>query len=319
MSVKFTRTTMYMVTMLLVAILMATFLPAVRDVAAAPVALDAAALDAYDQGFTYQGTLNDGGTPASGLYDFRFEVLAEGNIVGADVVVEDVEVTDGLFSTTVPVTGLGIWNGQVRFLRISVRADGESDFVTIGEPTEIQPAPYAFHARQASSAVEADTATTLANPGPTVIQVSAFDMIQSDGNTTLAFAAKATGRLEVTRVGAPAAFTTFAYVPVDVPAQVIGFDQRLSALTFCYSGDVDGGIGVLAGIEQAQVRQVSGFGSSTLLGEVFPSPLTDTDACQTITATTPQQVNGSLWIRFQITASAVPLEFGEIQLTFVSE
>ena len=290
-----------------------------RNADAAGLLLTGGGASAFDAGFTYQGVLTDGGGPATGLYDFRFELLAEGGLVGAEYGAENVQVTNGLFSTTVAITGSGMWNGQRRFLRIAARADGESDFVVIGLPVEVQPTPYAFYARQAGSALTADeagVAAALTGGKTTEIQVGTFDMAESDGATTLTFATKATGHLEVKR---PAGVgTAFVYIPVDLPAQILGMPQKLTALSFCYTGAADNTVGVLAGIEEAGVRQVNQMTASTLLAATYTPRLAATDACVTVNAGAPVVVDGSLWVRFKITASPVALEFGEIKLTFTN-
>ncbi len=284
---------------------------------ASPLTLNTEALTAYDAGFTYQGTLTDNGAAANGVYDFRFELLADGGAVGAEYVADNVTVTDGLFATTVAITGDGMWNGQRRFLRVAARADGEADFVTIGEPTEIQPAPYAFHARQAGRAAEADVATTLANVGPTVVEVGAFNMFQGGTSETMDFAARGSGMMEVT-YGAGTE-VGFVYLPVDVPNQVLGFEQKLAALHFCYSGAADNGIGPLAGIDVVQIRQVDKFNQTTLLDQQYGSYQTKENECINLTLDNPATVNGSVWIMFRVIVSNVPLEFGEVKLTFVSQ
>ncbi len=301
----------------LVSALVAAGLAAATGAEAAPLALNADALTAYESGFTYQGTLTDNGAAANGLYDFRFELLADGGAVGAEYVADNVTVTDGLFATTVAITGNGMWNGQRRFLRVAARADGEADFVTIGEPTEIQPAPYAFHARQAGRAAEADVATTLANVGPTVVQVGTFNMFQGGTSDTMDFAARGTGMMEVT-YGAGTE-VGFVYLPVDVPNQVLGFEQKLAALHFCYSGAADNGIGPLAGIDVVQIRQVDKFNQTTLLDQQYGSYQTNENECINLTLDNPATVNGSVWIMFRVIVSNVPLEFGEVKLTFVNQ
>jgi hypothetical protein len=286
---------------------------------AAGLALTADSASAFNTGFSYQGLLTDGSGAANGLYDFRFELLAEGDLVGAEYIAENVQVTNGLFSTTVAITGSGIWNGQRRFLRVAARADGETDFVVIGAPVEIQPTPYAFYARQANSALTADEAAVaagLTSGKTTEIQVGTFAMAESDGANTLAFATKATGHLEVKR---PAGVgSAFVYIPVDVPAQILGMPQKLTMMSFCYSGAADNAVGVLAGIEEAGVRQVNQMAVSTLLAATYTPRLSATDACVNVNAEAPVAVDGSLWVRFKITASPVALEFGEIKLTFTN-
>jgi len=293
--------------------------PTAQPLAAAELLLDASAAPAFDMGFTYQGMLTDGGKPANGRYDFRFQLLAEGGIVGQEYSAEDVQVTDGLFSTTVGITGAGMWNGQRRFLAVAARADGETDYVVIGDPVEVQPAPYAFYARQAAAAAmagTAQTAATLQSGQATVVQVATFAMAESDGTSTLTFAAKGTGRLEVKRPSG--AGDAFVFIPVDVPSQLLGMNQKLSALSFCYNGHADNTLGTLAGIQEAGVRQINQLTVSALLAATYNSPLNADDTCVTINATTPVAVDGSLWVRFKITASPVALEFGEIKLTFTN-
>jgi len=56
---------------------------------------------ALSTGFTYQGRLTDGGTPADGAYDFQFNLYAAavgGAALTSPVTLEDVTVTDGLFT-----------------------------------------------------------------------------------------------------------------------------------------------------------------------------------------------------------------------------
>ena len=239
---------------------------------AAGLALTADSASAFNTGFSYQGLLTDGSGAANGLYDFRFELLAEGGLVGAEYIAENVQVTNGLFSTTVAITGSGIWNGQRRFLRVAARADGETDFVVIGAPVEIQPTPYAFYARQANSALTADEAAVaagLTSGKTTEIQVGTFAMAESDGANTLTFATKATGHLEVKRPAG--AGSAFVYIPVDVPAQILGMPQKLTMMSFCYSGAADNAVGVLAGIEEAGVRQVNQMAVSTVGRHLHPT------------------------------------------------
>ncbi|NJN82053.1 MAG: hypothetical protein HC802_07065 [Caldilineaceae bacterium] len=70
---------------------------------AMPSLQDAAAVDAQiGTAFTYQGTLNDNGSPANGSYDFQFilyEASRGGAQVGPTVDVDDVDVQDGRFTT----------------------------------------------------------------------------------------------------------------------------------------------------------------------------------------------------------------------------
>ena len=58
--------------------------------------------------FTYQGRLNDGGSPAGGIYDLRFTIydsLASGTGVAGPLTNSATGVTNGLFTVTLDFVG----------------------------------------------------------------------------------------------------------------------------------------------------------------------------------------------------------------------
>ncbi len=79
---------------------------------------------------TYQGRLEDGGSPVTGQVDLRFTLYdapAAGNVVGATVIFDGqggndlpVVVTDGLF-TAAPDFGANVFDGTALWLQIEVR------------------------------------------------------------------------------------------------------------------------------------------------------------------------------------------------------
>src|SRR5688572_23903588 len=74
----------------------------------------------------YQGRLNDGARPATGLYDFTFKVFdveAGGGALAGTVVRNAVPVTNGVFSVSLDF-GAGVFAGAARWLEISVRTNG---------------------------------------------------------------------------------------------------------------------------------------------------------------------------------------------------
>ncbi len=97
-------------------------------------------------GITYQGYLDDGGSPANGTYDFQFvlfDALTDGAQVGSIVTADDVVVADGRFSALLDFGG-GVFDGNRRFLEISVRPGAETGAYTPLSPRqELTPAPYA--------------------------------------------------------------------------------------------------------------------------------------------------------------------------------
>ena len=86
-----------------------------------------AADQAYEPtAFTYQGRLTDGGVPADGLYDFKFELYDA--VEGIDpplatVILEDVPVTQGFFTEKL-YFGEGVFDGNARWLAIGGRQNG---------------------------------------------------------------------------------------------------------------------------------------------------------------------------------------------------
>lgn len=81
---------------------------------------------AQGSAFTYQGRLNDGGTPANGSYVFR-SWLDDGNggPVGSPIITPPVDVSNGLFTVTLDF-GSGIFTNGNRRLGIAVHTNDNS-------------------------------------------------------------------------------------------------------------------------------------------------------------------------------------------------
>jgi hypothetical protein len=98
--------------------------------------------------FTYQGSLTDGGVPATGNYDFEFSLYnAEslGTQVGSTVPKGNVPVTDGLF--TVQLDFGGVFDGTALWLQIGVAPGGSPGPYTPLTPRQALTAtPYAIYA-----------------------------------------------------------------------------------------------------------------------------------------------------------------------------
>lgn len=81
--------------------------------------------------FTYQGHLEDGGSPASGPYDFLFRLFDQpenGVLIASTAVIEDVTLADGLFTITVDF-GANAFTGEARFLEVAVRPGARAEGV----------------------------------------------------------------------------------------------------------------------------------------------------------------------------------------------
>jgi len=100
-------------------------------------------------GFTYQGKLDNNNAPADGPYDIQFrlyDAAAGGFQVGFILTVEDLQVNDGLFTTTLDFGGLA-FGGNARWLEISIRPGASVGAYTTLTPRQpLTVAPYALYA-----------------------------------------------------------------------------------------------------------------------------------------------------------------------------
>lgn len=131
--------------------------------------------------FTYQGSLEFSGAPASGAHDFRFS-LWDFSVFGTRIgpVLDydtgagglgTLNVTDGLFSVSLDF-GAGAFPGSERWLQIAVRPHDPSDtapYTVLTPRVELKPVPYALFTPQAR------TAHTLSGPGGSPVDVVTAD------------------------------------------------------------------------------------------------------------------------------------------------
>lgn len=102
--------------------------------------------------WTYQGRLMDGNSQADGEYDFQFKLfddpnVVDGNQVGSDVNVPDLDVIDGYFTAELDFGN--VFDGNDCYLEISVRPGDSNDpnaFVTLSPRQKVTPTPYALYA-----------------------------------------------------------------------------------------------------------------------------------------------------------------------------
>ena len=99
--------------------------------------------------FTYQGRLTDNGSPANGTYDFQFtlyDAATNGSQVGSPVTVEDVAVSDGLFTVQLDF-GSSAFDGNARWLEIAVRpGNSTGSYTTLMPRQALMAVPYALYA-----------------------------------------------------------------------------------------------------------------------------------------------------------------------------
>jgi hypothetical protein len=115
--------------------------------------------------FTYQGSLQSNGVPITGLYDFTFALYGasvSGSQIGSTFTNSVVGVTNGLFNVPLDF-GASAFNGQPRWLEISVRKDTNSSYTTLSPRQSINATPYALSAAALSAPLSSDLLPTNAS------------------------------------------------------------------------------------------------------------------------------------------------------------
>ena len=118
--------------------------------------LFACAAFAQTTAFTYQGSLNTSGTPASGNYDFQFalfDAASGGAQLGSTLTRSTVAVANGVFAVSLDFGGQ--FPGANRFLDISVRTTGGGAFTSLIPRQLVNSAPYSVKSLNADNATNA--------------------------------------------------------------------------------------------------------------------------------------------------------------------
>src|SRR5437667_96054 len=119
----------------------------------------ASQLHAQGSAFTYHGRLNDGGAPANGVYDLEFrlfDALSGGSQQGGTVTVDDLGVTNGLFTVTLDFGNAPFSGGANRWLNVAVRPGASAGAYTNVAPRQpITATPYAITSGNVTGTVAA--------------------------------------------------------------------------------------------------------------------------------------------------------------------
>ena len=144
--------------------------------------------------FTYQGRLNAGGSPASGLYDFRFRLDADpaGNTILATVVTNAVGVTNGLFLTTIDF-GPGFYNGSNYWLEVDVKTNLAGGYTQLNPFQPLTPTPYAVFAITASNVSGTISAQQLSGMVPSANFTGTYGNALTFNNTGNSFTGNGSG------------------------------------------------------------------------------------------------------------------------------
>ena len=142
---------------------------------------------AQNTAFTYQGRLNNGGGPASGVFDFRFRLSSDafGNTYVGTAFTNGVAVTNGLFTVVLDFGG-GIFNGENLWLEVDVRTNGAGAYTVLDPLQPFTSAPYALYSAAANSAASAVSVT---GPIPDFLLSSNVAFLKSSPNFTGAVSA----------------------------------------------------------------------------------------------------------------------------------
>ena len=119
--------------------------------------------------FTYQGQLQNNGSPASGTYNLTFSLFdtdTSGVAVAGPVTNNGVIVSNGLFTVLVDF-GPGAFTGATNWLEVAVATNRASTFTTLTPRQQLTPTPYAIYAESASGLSGTLSASQLTSIGNT--------------------------------------------------------------------------------------------------------------------------------------------------------
>ncbi len=119
---------------------------------------------AFAQGtaFSYQGELDETGSPASGAFNLTFALFntnAGGEAVGGPVTNKNVNVTNGQFTVLIDF-GAGVFTGGSNWLEIGVEHTGGTGFATLAPRQLLTPMPYAIAAENLAGVLAYNTIVT---------------------------------------------------------------------------------------------------------------------------------------------------------------
>jgi hypothetical protein len=103
--------------------------------------------------FTYQGQLQNNGSPASGTYNLTFSLFTNntsGSAVAGPVTTNGVAITNGLFTVLINF-GSSPFTGQTSWLQIGVESNGVGSFTPLSPRQQLTPVPYAIFANTSSN------------------------------------------------------------------------------------------------------------------------------------------------------------------------
>jgi hypothetical protein len=136
--------------------------------------------------FTYQGQLQNNGSPANGSLDLTFTLYdaSSGGVAVAEPVTNSaIAVTNGIFSTLVDF-GPDVFTGASNWLAIAVRTNDTGSFTPLAPRQQLTPAPYAIFAEGTSNLLGTLPVAQLSGTVP-LAQLPAAVVTNSEASVTL--------------------------------------------------------------------------------------------------------------------------------------
>jgi hypothetical protein len=102
--------------------------------------------------FTYQGQLQNNGSPADGTYDLKlrlYDAITNGNLIAGPFTNSALAVSNGLLTTEIDFGS--VYDGTNLWLEIGVRTNGAANFAALTPRQPLTPAPYAIFASTSSN------------------------------------------------------------------------------------------------------------------------------------------------------------------------
>ena len=233
--------------------------------------------------FTYQGTLADGGSPATGSYDLifaLFDAVTHGTQQGVTVTNAATPVTNGQFTVTLDFgsAALDLQSGRVpkggtpgRWLELAVSSNGANTFVTLAPRQLITPVPYAIFANTASNlsgTVAADRISGQLQPAqlPATVVFNGQPAVNLGGSFNGGFSGAFNGNGAGLNNLNASQLTTGTVPLAQLPSSVVLNGASGVTLSGAFSGDGSGLSNVTATVQLPSYVVTNGATGVTLAG-----------------------------------------------------
>ena len=228
-------------------------------------------VQAQTTAFTYQGQLSDGGSPATGRYEFQF-TLWDSVSAGAPASAATlgtpggVGVTNGLFAVVLDF-GAGALTGQPRWIETAVRTNGSAAAFTTVVPRQSVPfAPYAVFATLAGGAASGSISNAaLAANAVTAAKITPGEVVKGINNLKDAVTLQAGANVALNTVGNTITISATTPPGSNGPSWGIGGNLGTTAGNFVGTAD-DKPLELRVNNTRALRLELSGSGQPNVIG-----------------------------------------------------